>query len=220
MLDKYILLLIITAMFFSGCDKKDEMSIRTGDLLFRGKTPSALSTAIDEVTQTEAGKHFSHVGLAEVVDGRIFVIHSDGSKGVCREALKNFMIDGGGDTLYVEAYRLKKNFRDAIPEAMERATALVGEPYNYTYIIEDSGYYCSELVWYAFAKDSVFSLDPMTFKDPESGTFHNGWVEHYEKLGVDIPEGLPGCNPNGMVGSDKLEYLGVVVSYSQPQPQP
>ncbi|WP_036163420.1 YiiX/YebB-like N1pC/P60 family cysteine hydrolase [Marinilabilia salmonicolor] len=196
------------------------MSIRTGDLLFRGKTPSALSTAIDEVTQTEAGKHFSHVGLAEVVDNNIFVIHSDGSKGVDRETLKDFMNDGGGDTLYVEAYRLKSDFRDAIPEAMERATALIGEPYNYTYIIEDSGYYCSELVWYAFATDSVFALDPMTFKDPESGAFHEGWVEHYGKLGVEIPEGLPGCNPNGMAGSDKLEYLGVVVSYSQAQPQP
>ena len=219
-MEKRFLLIFFTLMILmSGCNRSHQsVDLKTGDLLFRGKTGSALSKAIDDVTQIEKGKHFSHVGIAEVLDDTVFVIHSDGGKGVCREPLKDFMIDGDGDTMYVEAYRLKSSFRDAIPNAMERATTLIGEPYNYTYIIEDSGYYCSELVWYAFATDSVFALDPMTFKDPESGTFHKGWVEHYGKLGVDIPEGLPGCNPNGMAGSDKLEYVGVVVSDSQAQP--
>ena len=193
-----------------GCGSSHKFELKTGDLLFRGKTPSSLSTAIDEVTRTEAGKHFSHMGIVEMIDGQVFVIHAEGRAGVSREPLKDFMTDSEGDSLYVEAYRLKPKWENVIPAAMERASEVMGEPYNYTYIIEDSGFYCSELVWYAFATDSVFSLEPMTFKDPATGEFHVGWREHYNKLDVEIPEGLPGCNPNVMAASENLEFLGVV----------
>ncbi len=53
-------------------------------------------------------------------------------------------------------------------------------------------------------------LNPMTFKDPETGEFLPTWIEYYEKLGVEIPEGQPGCNPNGLASSDKLIRLGLV----------
>ncbi|PRZ00271.1 permuted papain-like amidase YaeF/Yiix C92 family enzyme [Marinilabilia salmonicolor] len=212
MLYKHLVFLMITTMIISGCDNKDKVSLRTGDLLFRGKTPSAFSTAIDDVTQTDAGKHFSHVGLAEVVDEEVFVIHAEGSRGVCREQLSDFMSDPEGNQLYVEAYRLKGDKKRVVDSALVRASSLIGEPYNYSYIIEDPGFYCSELIWYAFATDSVFSLEPMTFKDPATGEFHDGWRKHYSRLGIEIPEGLPGCNPNGMAASDRLDLLGVVES--------
>ncbi len=210
MIVRYILILMVLVMVLPGCDNSEKVELKTGDLLFRGKIPSSLSSAIDDVTRTEEGKHFTHVGIVEINNSQVFVIHADGQSGVCREPLKEFMTDGKGDSLYVEAYRLKPKWNDGIPEAIERASAVIGKPYNYTYIIEDSGYYCSELVWYAFAPDSVFSLEPMTFKNPGTGEFHHGWKEHYQKLGIDIPEGLPGCNPNGMAASERLEYMGVV----------
>ncbi len=210
MIVRYFLILMVLVMVLPGCDNSEKFELKTGDLLFRGKTPSVLSTAIDEVTQTEAGKHFTHVGIVEMMDDQVFVIHAEGRSGVSREPLKDFMTDGAGDSLYVEAYRLKPEWNEGIAEAIERASGVIGEPYNYTYIIEDSGYYCSELVWYAFAPDSVFSLEGMTFKDPATGEFHPGWIEHYQKLGVNIPEGLPGCNPNGVAASKRLEFMGVV----------
>ncbi len=194
----------------SGCNNTNDLELKTGDLLFRGKTPSSLSTAIDDVTQTGEGKHFSHVGIVEINDCQVFVIHAEGMSGVCRESLNAFLSDDKGENFYVEAYRLGAKWSGGISEAIQRASGVIGEPYNYTYIIEDSGYYCSELIWYAFAPDSVFSLEPMTFKDPATGDFHEGWMEHYKKLGIAIPEGMPGCNPNGMAASDKLEFLGVV----------
>jgi uncharacterized protein YycO len=197
-------------MVFPGCSNQKDFELKTGDLLFRGKTSSSLSTAIDDVTRTVEGKHFSHVGLVEVTDGEVFVIHADGPSGVRKESLIAFMADGKGESLYVEAYRLRGKWNGGISEAIKRASGVIGEPYNYTYIIEDSGYYCSELIWYAFAADSVFRLEPMTFKDPATGEFHGGWIEHYQKMGIEIPEGLPGCNPNGMAASEKLEFLGVV----------
>lgn len=205
----YLYLIILIGMF-SSCTGNERFELRTGDLLFRGRTPSALSSAIDEVTQTGDGNHFSHVGLVEVIAGEVYVIHAEGEKGVCRQPVDSFMTDDTGEKLYAEAFRVKDDFRKGIGEAVKRAASAIGEPYNYTYIIEDSGYYCSELIWWAFSPDSVFALSPMTFKDPVSGRFHDGWVRHYEKLGMDIPEGLPGCNPNGMAASDNIYRLGVV----------
>lgn len=210
MISRFIYIAFI--MIFTGCNHSRDFKIKTGDLLFRGKTnSSSLSTAIDDVTRVKKGKHFSHVGIVDMEGNDLFVIHADGRSGVCREPLKDFMTNNKGDTLYVEAYRLRNKWNDGVAKAIERASGLIGEPYNYTYIIEDSGYYCSELVWYAFKPDSVFSLEPMTFKDPKNGKFHSGWIEHYKKLGVNIPEGLPGCNPNGMAASERLELLGIVV---------
>ena len=51
----------------------------------------------------------------------------------------------------------------------------------------------------------------MTFKNPQTGEFLAGWVDHYKKLGIPVPEGEPGCNPNGMAASDKIEMTGEVV---------
>ena len=50
----------------------------------------------------------------------------------------------------------------------------------------------------------------MTFKDPKTGTFPTAWVEYYQKFGIEIPEGKPGCNPNGLAASEKLERLGEI----------
>ena len=47
----------------------------------------------------------------------------------------------------------------------------------------------------------------MTFKDPLTGLFHDGWIEHYKNLGIEIPEGQPGCNPNDMSKNKKLKFI-------------
>ena len=51
----------------------------------------------------------------------------------------------------------------------------------------------------------------MTFKDPKTSQFLVGWADHYKKLGIPIPEGEPGCNPNGMAASEKMVMVGEVV---------
>jgi hypothetical protein len=50
----------------------------------------------------------------------------------------------------------------------------------------------------------------MTFKDPETGKFFPTWVDYYQKMEIEIPEGLPGCNPNGLAASEKLERVGKI----------
>jgi hypothetical protein len=207
---RVIFLMMISTLLLCRCGVSEKFQLQTGDLLFRGKTTSNLSVAIDDVTQTGNNHHFSHIGLVEVVNNEIMVIHSEGAKGVCSESLDVFLKDENLENQNVEAFRLKPEYQKAVLPAIERAGKLLGEPYNFTYIIEDPGYYCSELIWYVFAPDSVFSLEPMTFKDQETGDFHPMWVKHYQFLGIDIPEGLPGCNPNGMAASDEIVRLGIV----------
>ncbi len=184
-----------------------DFRLEPGDLLFRETVPDRLSQAIDRVTQTNGGTHFSHVGIVEATEDTIFVLHASPEGGTCRVSLSRFM-HPEGNRVEVIAYRLKKPWRHAIPGALKRAKEMLGRPYNFSYILTDTAYYCSDFIYRAFAPDSVFRLDPMTFKDPSTGTFSPGWIDYFGKLGLEIPEGQPGCNPNGMAASEKLEKLG------------
>jgi hypothetical protein len=213
----YVLTLLLLSGW-SGCrSKHDGVALRSGDILFRGAADGSLSQAIDKVTQTGEATHFSHMGIAEVAPDGIYVLNSEPKHGVFREPLDSFL-HPDGEKSEVVAYRLKAPFRKFIPEAMKRAHRLLGQPYNYTYVLPDTGYYCSEFVYTLFARDSVFRLKPMTFKNPKTGEFDSTWVAHYQKLGMAVPEGKPGCNPNGMAASDKLERLGVVTRKSEKVP--
>ncbi|MGQ1889938.1 YiiX/YebB-like N1pC/P60 family cysteine hydrolase [Thermophagus sp. OGC60D27] len=207
----YCIFLLLSAIVY-GCHPSDNIGLRTGDLLFRGKTDSGLSEAIDEVTNTVEENHFSHVGLVELVGKDIYVVHADYESGVCKQPLDSFLMDEDGNLQYTIAYRLRDEFSGSINEAVRRANSVIGQPYNESYVVEDTGFYCSELIWWAFLRDSVFSLEPMTFKNPQTGEFPEAWLIHYQKLGIEIPEGKPGCNPNGMATSEEIYRLGVVTN--------
>lgn len=185
------------------------ISLRTGDLLFCSSTTGELSKAIDQATQTGKETHFDHVGIIDIQNDTVWILHAAPKKGVCRETIGQFLTSKE-EKITVTAYRLKDNYQKVIPTAIQKAHTLLGQPYNYTYIIKDQGYYCSEYIYEIFAADSIFTLNPMTFKDPQTGQFLAGWVDHYRKLGIPIPEGEPGCNPNGMATSEKLEKIGEV----------
>jgi hypothetical protein len=197
----YILILILC---FS-CTNRPQ--IKSGDILFRGALSSNLSEAINDVTQTEKSTNYTHIGICDVVDGKVLVYHSDLGKGVVKEPLELFMSSEESVNYNVDLYRIKNIESKQIERAISMAKSLIGEPYNTTYILEDKGYYCSEYIYALYKKDSVFKLEPMRFKNPEKNTFHKGWVEHYKNLGIPIPEGKLGCNPNGMASSNTLKFI-------------
>lgn len=211
---KYVIcLLFVVISIFAGKaqNRADQwnISLRTGDLLFCSSTSGALSKAIDQATQTGKETHFDHVGIVEIQNDTVWVLHAAPKKGVCRETIGKFL-SSDKEKIIVTAYRLKINCLKAIPAAIHKAHTLLGQPYNYSYIIKNNGYYCSGYIYEIFAADSVFTLNPMTFKNPQTGQFLTGWVDHYQKLGIPIPEGEPGCNPNGLAASEKLERMGEV----------
>lgn len=211
---KHYIVLCYVVFFQFFILNAQEVPLQTGDLLFRESAASSLSQAIDAVTQTDKATHFSHMGLVEKVGDSIFVLHAAPEGGSCKIALQEFIYPKE-DSIYkprkVVAYRLQARYRKAIPTAIQKAKSMLGKPYNYSYVMNDSSYYCSGFVYRAFEKDSIFKLNPMTFKNPDTGEFNQSWIEFYQDLGMEVPEGKPGCNPNGMAASDKLEKLGLVL---------
>ena len=206
---KIILLFLSFAGLFACTQPEPQIKLQSGDLLFREKSSENISEAIDKVTQTSGATHFSHVGLVEITDAGIAVLHAYPEGGTCMVSLNEFL-HPKGDSVKVVAYRLKNEWQKAVPSAIRKAHSMLGKPYNLSYILSDTAHYCSEFIYLAFAADSVFKLEPMTFKDPVTGKFPMAWVDYYQKLGIEIPEGKPGCNPNGLAASEKLERLGKI----------
>lgn len=175
--------------------------------MFRGAINSGLSEAINDVTQTSKLTNYTHIGVCKVENGNVVVYHSDLGKGVVKEPLEQFINAEDSIDYQVDLYRIKNITSKQIQNVLSAAQKLVGNSYNITYILEDEGYYCSEYIYEIFKADSIFALEPMTFKNSETDTFHNGWIEHYENLGIAIPEGKLGCNPNGMANSNTIEFI-------------
>lgn len=200
---------IFLAGLFACTHPEPQIKLQSGDLLFREKSSENISEAIDQVTQTSGETHFSHVGLVEVTDSGVVVLHAYPEGGTCIVSLSEFL-HPKGDSVRVVAYRLKEEVQKAIPTAIQKAHSMLGKPYNFSYILSNTAHYCSEFIYLAFAADSIFKLEPMTFKDPKTGTFPAAWVEYYQKMGIEIPEGQPGCNPNGLAASNRLERLGKI----------
>jgi uncharacterized protein YycO len=208
----YLILLTTMVVIMNSCQNTESIKLQSGDLLFCGPDTCSktgyLSKAIDEVTRAGLPTNYSHVGIVEVDENGIWVIHAEPRRGVNREAIESFLrIDAQGP---VVAYRFKPDFLDYIPEALKRANGFVGQPYDFTYLLSDTCQYCSGLIYHLFEPFDVFELTPMTFLDPETGAFHPYWVDYFDRIGIEIPEGYLGCNPNGMAASEALEFLGKI----------
>jgi hypothetical protein len=203
---KRIFFLFLMTLFLS-CNSSNELQIKTGDIIFRGTTASELSQAINDVTQTKIKTNFTHMGVCEVDGENIFVYHADVGKGVVKESLKDFLKSTTDSEYVADIYRIKNGDKLKFNAVITEANSLIGNKYNTSYILEDEGYYCSEYVYELFKKDSIFELEPMTFKDPKTNDFHEGWITHYQKLGIEIPEGKLGCNPNVMASSETIMFV-------------
>lgn len=184
-----------------------QADIYSGDLLFISNSESELGKAIEQVSAVSEGLQFFHVGLLDCREDSIYIYHSDTEGGVQKELL----------AIFLEAQRVKQNtcylyrFHDSLEidlsSVFGRADKLLGEPYNFSYILEDTGYYCSEFIYEVFADDSIFVLEPMSFKNPGDTMFHPTWVSYYDELGLPIPQGQLGCNPNGLSQNTKLSFI-------------
>ncbi|TCO08912.1 YiiX/YebB-like N1pC/P60 family cysteine hydrolase [Natronoflexus pectinivorans] len=200
------------SFFLCACNGQSSLKLQTGDIIFTGiedhSLSSDLSQAIDGVTQTHLKTHFTHMGIVQVDNDSIFVIHAEPKYGVHRELVADFLTGRGEASVF----RLNEEWMGSVDAAIDSAMALLGLPYDYVYMIGGDAHYCSGFIYTIFEPAGVFELEPMTFIDPATGDFHSVWVDHYKRLGIDIPEGEPGCNPNGMAASTELSFIGTMNS--------
>lgn len=204
------LIVVLLALYFSSCDnlqKKMQFEFRKGDLIFQDLNADSISDAIESVTGGEKNLNFSHVGIVDInLKGEILVLEAV-SKGVSINYLNDFLKRSNK----IAVGRLRANHQNRIEEAMCYGYSLLDLPYDDVYVMGDSSYYCSELIYEMFVNtgdsSEVFQLNPMTFKGAKSGEFLPFWVKYYKDLEVEIPEGEPGLNPNGMFQSPNIEIV-------------
>jgi len=208
--------LLIVSIILLACGSENSQKtfeLQAGDLLFQDLDGSSLSDAIEEVTAEEKPLSFSHVGImVSNKNGNLVVLEAIG-EAVQYTSLDRFL----GRSLNADSMpkvlvaRLKEQHQSRIGKAILYGKSLINLPYDSAYIMSDSSYYCSELIYEMFKhsgdSSEIFKLNPMTFKDATTGEFHPVWVDYYKELGLEIPEGEPGCNPNGMSESKEIDWV-------------
>ena len=207
-------LCLYACLFLAGC--RPDTEPRSGDLLFVGYLPSpadsvSMASAIGAATGN--GKlDLVHVALLDVSGGETYVIDATVRRGVDRHPLDTLIhdftrSDGRRPELLLMRVRpWRKNCADA---AVERARSLVGRPYDLRFQPADSAWYCSELVqecWRDAAGAPLFESAPMNFLAPD-GSLPPYWTRLFERLGVEVPQGQPGTNPQAMSGSPHLKTI-------------
>jgi len=182
--------------------------IKNGDLIFVGAQTEELSGAISRVTQLSETKNYDHVGLIELTNDSIFVLHAAPFGGSQREEINHFYHSQTEKNNKIVVYRLKKKFQNSIPNAIITAKSMLGKDYNWEYILNDETLYCSDYIEKAFRKDSIFELIPMNFKNPKTGIIDKFWIDFYAKKNLAVPQDAPGTNPNQLAESNKLIEIG------------
>ena len=137
---------------------------------------------------------YTHVALVERVGDSLFLIDATPTHGVARRPFSSHV-----SYCTFHLYRLTIPF-DTVA-VIARAKSLIGKPYDNAFLPYNDAYYCSELIQVAF--DNLFESRPMNWRDKD-GILPKYWIEHFEKLGVPVPEGVPGTNPTDLSRSPLL----------------
>ena len=204
----YFFIILSYSIILSSCLPKQKFVLKEGDLLFQDLDSSPLCDAIELVTLGYKDASFSHIGLVVLDNDTIKVLEAIPPKVVLTDI--KFFFNRSYDTSgysKIIAGRLKDEFQYTIKDAIIYAKSKIGIKYDEAFLMNNKSYYCSELIFEAFEKDSIFKLKPMTFLHPETNDTLTVWRNYYSKLGITIPQNKPGINPGIMSLSDKIEMI-------------
>lgn len=198
---------MLILLFFAGRAQARNIpvaALQTGDLIFHDLDCGPLCDAIEAVTPSYKGHHFSHIGIILKEKERVYVLEAIGA-GVKQTALDSFRMRSP-HPCFIGV--LKKKYRYLAAPAVQFARAKTGVPYDDDFLYDNGKYYCSELVYDAFrianGDRPFFRMFPMTYKEPGSDRFFPAWEQYFKEKEQAIPEGLPGCNPGGISRSPRL----------------
>lgn len=198
-----------------SCNLSDpSKSLQEGDLLFQDLNCGDLCNAIEAVTEGVNGKDFSHCGIVVLINDSLRVIEAIGEK-VQVTTIKSFFARSGDTAVInnITVGRVKKKYLPLIDAARTNAIQKIGQPYDHEFILDNGSWYCSELLYEAFkeanGQKDFFELAPMTYKNPEIQDFFPAWIDYYQQLNKQIPEGKLGLNPGSISRSDKINIIKI-----------
>lgn len=208
----FIPLLVMLMSVISGCCRSTKLA--DGDLLFVASSGDAgMDGAISSATSDGSAVPFVHVAVVDIAeDGSEWVIEATPRKGVDRHPMSVFIEDNrdeGGNLPAIMVFRLMGRGLD-LEGCVERAGALCGLPYDFSFLPGNDAYYCSELVYESFLHrdgSHVFEAAPMNFKDSD-GNMPEYWEELFAGMGMAVPQGVPGTNPQDMSRDGRLQCVG------------
>ena len=194
--------------------------LQKGDILFQDLDSSPLCDAIELVTTGYKNGNFSHIGIVIATGDQNCInadyLHENDIR--ILEAIPNKVVTTRLDSFLNRSFdqegnpkvivgRLKKQYLPAIEHAISFLKKKIGVKYDDYFLMDNNAYYCSELIYEAFKKDSIFQLQPMTFLNPENNDTLNTWKEYYKKLNAQIPQNKLGINPGKMSLSKKIDIV-------------
>lgn len=213
---KRFLLIISVLLLAVSCGQKVD-TLRTGDLVFVGlpldydAEGDSMDAAISAATGEEGALNLIHVAIAEVDADSIWIIDATIAHGVDRHPLAVFLKDFTlKDGTYPEFIIKRVKGIDA-EAAVGRAKTYCGRGYDVRFLPDNEDQYCTELVQNSYLDASgneLFHSEPMNFCAPD-GTMPPYWEWLFGKLGMDVPQGVPGTNPQRMAQSDLLYDVAV-----------
>ncbi len=209
---------ILAALLLLACTPGRDR-LRSGDLVFVGipadyRVDDSMDAAIAASTGAATGLNLIHVAIAEVQADSVWIIDATLRRGVDRHPLADFLSDftlrdGSLPTFVVK--RLHKPF--PVEESLARARALCGVPYDTLFLAGNEARYCSELVrdCYLDAEGRhLFEEQPMNWLDAD-GNMPPYWTWLFGQMGMEVPQGQPGTNPQDMARSPLLREVKVSI---------
>ncbi len=150
--------------------------------------------------------------VSRIVDDKVIIVEAV-SAGVVETTLEDFLARSADESgrPKVLVGRVATVDAPTIARSIDIARGFMGRPYDTVFSMDNSAFYCSELIYESFrlARNGapLFELFPMTFKDPATQSMFPAWTDYYKDLGTAIPEGEPGLNPGGMSRSSNVQIM-------------
>ena len=217
---KKTLLIALILLLTLACGRNHK-SIQSGDLVFVAlpfdykADSTSMDCAISSATAQEGKLNLIHVDIAEVEADSIWIIDATIAHGVDRHPLDTFLKDFTlKDGTYPDFIIKRVKGADG-PAAVERAKSYCGRGYDLRFLPDNEELYCSELVQLSYLDsdgEQIFRSEPMNWLAPD-GSIPPYWEWLFSKLGMDVPQGLPGTNPQKMSESEALESVDAELSF-------
>lgn len=207
---RYLFILLLSALVI-GCGERGGQ-IRTGDLVFVGipadfdADETSMDAAISAATGTDNPLSITHVAIIELTRDGIWIVDATPKRGVARRPLETFIEDNTLEDGSLPEFVVKRVDGVDPDAAVARAKVFCGRSYDLRFFPDNEEMYCSELIQQCYLDENgvpVFESRPMNFLASD-GTMPPYWEQLFRELGMEVPQGVPGTNPQRLFESGRL----------------